>query len=437
MREPLHRLVGLKRFKDDDTGGVLIYTAFALSILLGVAGLAVDVAAWQAQKRSIQTTADAAAFAGANELVRLHNKTNRDDGATAAAELAAAMNNYVDPDDGDPDPDALTINIPPLYGEFAGATNAVEAIVRRPVPTFLAGLVFDGAAHVSARSVAHADYGEYCVMALNSSKSNSLKVSGGANLNLNCGVYVNSEGGGDNALSAPGGGCINATVIRSAGPYNKSGCYNPKPFENTARLITPNPFEGLFPVPSEASEPCDGVGNTTVNNGEVFELDSGRHCNKITVQNGGELVLKDGVHVFDGAALTIHGLVHGEVGGDGVNLYYPPSTGSNDALDMASDAEVHLAAPTDPSNPLANVLIYVDEAAGGNVQHTVTAQSTSTLSGMIYMPGQDIKFSGGSNTEGVMIVADEIDLSGQANFDNLGTIPQFVNQEDLKAKLIE
>ena len=437
MREPLHRLAELKRFKEDDAGGVLIYTAFALSILLGVAGLAVDVAAWQAQKRSIQTTADAAAFAGANELVRLHDKTNRDDGATAAAELAASMNSYVDPDDGDPDPDALTINIPPLYGEFAGATNAVEAIVRRPVPTFLAGLVFDGPAHVSARSVAHADYGEYCVMALNSSQPNSLKVSGGANLNLNCGVYVNSDGGGggDNALSAPGGGCINATVIRSAGPYNKTGCYNPKPFENTARLITPNPFEGLFPVPSEASDPCDGIGNTTVHNGEVFELDSGRHCNKITVQNGGELVLKDGVHVFDGAALTIHGLVHGEVGGDGVNLYYPPGTGSNDALDMASDAEVHLAAPT--VGPLANVLLYVDEGAGGNVQHSITAQSTSTLSGMIYMPGQDIKFSGGSATSGVMIVADEIDLSGQANFDNLGTLPQFVNQEDLKAKLIE
>jgi hypothetical protein len=437
MREPLHRLAGLKRFKEDDAGGVLIYTAFALSILLGVAGLAVDVAAWQAQKRSIQTTADAAAFAGANELVRLHNKTNRDDGATAAAELAASMNSYVDPDDGDPDPDALTINIPPLYGEFAGATNAVEAIVRRPVPTFLAGLVFDGPAHVSARSVAHADYGEYCVMALNSSQPNSLKVSGGAALNLNCGVYVNSDGGGggDNALSAPGGGCINATIIRSAGPYNKTGCYNPKPFENTARLITPNPFEGLFPVPSEASDPCDGIGNTVVNNGETFTLPAGRHCNKITVQNGGELIFEEGVHVFDGAALTVHGLVQEEPGSAGVNIYLPADTGSNDAIDFASDAEVHLAAPT--VGPLANVLIYVDEGAGGNVQHSITAQSTSTLSGMIYMPGQDIKFSGGSATSGVMIVADEIDLSGQANFDNLGTLPQFVNQEDLKAKLIE
>ncbi len=71
------------------------------------------------------------------------------------------------------------------------------------------------------------------------------------------------------------------------------------------------------------------------------------------------------------------------------------------------------------------MLIYVDEAAGGNVTHTVTGQSTSTFSGMIYMPGQDLKFSGGSAVEGVMI------------FDNLGTIPQFVNQEDMKAKLIE
>jgi hypothetical protein len=104
---------------------------------------------------------------------------------------------------------------------------------------------------------------------------------------------------------------------------------------------------------------------------------------------------------------------------------------------MASDAEVHLSAPTDPADPYANLLIYVDEAAGGNVEHSITAQSTSTFAGMIYMPSQDLKFSGGSASTGVMIVADEIDLSGQANFDGLGTLPQFVNQEDMKAKLIE
>jgi hypothetical protein len=437
MRNPLHRSTNVTRFAKDETGGVLIYSAFAVSILLGVAGLAVDVAAWQAHKRAIQTTADAAAFAGAHELVRVHDKTDRDDRATAATELAATMNGYVDPDDGDPDPDALTVNIPPQFGEFAGATNAVEAIVRRPVPTFLARLVFDGDAHVTARSVAHADYGEYCVFALNTTQPNALKVSGGANLNLNCGVYVNSSGDGGEALSSPGGGCINATVIRSVGAYNKSGCYNPKPFENTAPLITPNPFDGIFPTPAEASQACDGIGNTIVNNGEIFTLPSGRHCNKITVQSGGELILEDGVHVFDGAALTVHGLVHGEPGGDGVTLYYPPGTGSNDALDMASDAEVHLSAPTDPADPYANLLIYVDEAAGGNVEHSITAQSTSTFAGMIYMPSQDLKFSGGSASTGVMIVADEIDLSGQANFDGLGTLPQFVNQEDMKAKLIE
>jgi hypothetical protein len=435
MRNTPQRSDCVTRFAKDETGGVLIYSAFAVSILLGVAGLAVDVAAWQAHKRAIQTTTDAAAVAGANELVRQHDKADRDTAAQAAAELAAGMNGYVNPSGGDPDPDALTINIPPQSGEFAGATNAVEAIVRRPVPTFLAGMVFDGPAHVTARSVAHADYGEYCVFALNPTSPSALTVSGGANLNLNCGVYVNSEA--PNSLSSPGGGCMNAEMIRSVGAYNKTGCYNPRPFENTAPLIDPNPFEGIFPVPAEASQACDGIGNTIINNGETFTLPSGRHCNRVTVQSGGELILEDGVHVFDGAALTAHGLVRGEVGGDGVTLYYPPGTTSNDALNLAADAEVHLAAPTDPLNPLANVLIYVDEAAGGNVTHTVTGQSTSTFSGMIYMPGQDLKFSGGSAVEGVMIVADELDLSGQANFDNLGTIPQFVNQEDMKAKLIE
>ena len=36
-----------------------------------------------------------------------------------------------------------------------------------------------------------------------------------------------------------------------------------------------------------------------------------------------------------------------------------------------------------------------------------------------------------------MLVADEIKLSGQANFGNLGAIPFFIDQADLKPRLSE
>ncbi len=61
----------LKRFGKDAHGGVLVYTALALPILLGVAGLSVDVGFWYAAKRVTQASADAGALAAALEVMRL------------------------------------------------------------------------------------------------------------------------------------------------------------------------------------------------------------------------------------------------------------------------------------------------------------------------------------------------------------------------------
>ncbi len=426
VKLPLRPRAG-RQFLKSGTGSVLVYTAFAVPIFLGVAGLAVDISAWHAHKRSVQNIADSGAAAGANELIRLIDVTTRVTDAETAATADATTN-------GLKGADFIDINIPPESGNFAGATNAVEVIVRRPVPTFLAGLVFKGQASVTARAVSSVEYGQYCVMALNSSSPNALKVSGGANLNLNCGVAVNSGASNpDYALSSPGGGCISATVIKVVGDSHPSGCYNPvAPFEGT--LPSTNPYEGDYAEPPEASEACNPSGNLTVHGGDDVTLPAGNHCNSVTVQNGGTLRLGEGTHVF-GKGFTVHGQVVEEAGSTGVTFYLPDSTGNSDKINFASDADVHISAPD--AGDYAGLLIYVDEGASGNVTHNLTAQTTSTLEGLIYMPTHDVKFSGGAATEGVMLIADEIELSGQANFDNLGTLPQFDDQAEMKAKIVE
>ncbi len=52
------------RFRKDTSGAVLIYSAFILSIILGVTGLSVDVSYWYSLKRSTQAAADVAALTG-------------------------------------------------------------------------------------------------------------------------------------------------------------------------------------------------------------------------------------------------------------------------------------------------------------------------------------------------------------------------------------
>jgi hypothetical protein len=253
-------------------------------------------------------------------------------------------------------------------------------------------------------------------------------------MSLDCGVMVNSSASApDEALHVTGGGCLNASVIKVVGDFSGSGCYNTtEPFQGTEAIE--NPLDGYFSAPAAASGACTTSGNLTVHSGDDIDLPAGRHCGKITVQNGGTLRLAGGTHVLD-KALTVHGTLIEQAGSTGVTLYLGPDTGNSDALNFASDADVTLSAPT--TGDYANLLIYVDEAATGDVKHNLTAKTSSSLAGLIYMPSHDIEFSGSSGTDTVMLVADEIKLSGQANFGNLGAIPFFLDQADLKPRLSE
>jgi hypothetical protein len=276
--------------------------------------------------------------------------------------------------------------------------------------------------------------GDFCILSLNTTALDALKVAGGADVTLGCGVYVNSEN--VEAIDTPGGGCLSASVIKTAGSYNKSGCYNPTPYESTQPAI--NPLEGQFSPPPEASQPCDGLlpnsGLKVDSDNSPYTLPAGNHCKNVTVQSGGELILADGNHVFSDAAIkSTGGSLHGEVAGDGVTLYFPDTTGASDGFDI-SGGDVNLTAAQ--SGPLAGVLIYVDEnAPSGNFSHTITAQGTSSLVGLIYMPSQDVHFAGGTEAQAIAIIADEIALSGQAGFINIGSIPGL--DEFLRAQLVE
>ena len=60
----------LRNFAKDSSGGVMIYTAFASAVLLGMLGLAVDFGYWYQSKRDMQSAADAAAMAAVLEKAR-------------------------------------------------------------------------------------------------------------------------------------------------------------------------------------------------------------------------------------------------------------------------------------------------------------------------------------------------------------------------------
>jgi Putative Flp pilus-assembly TadE/G-like len=70
-----------------DSGQAFVFVAFMLLVLVGMAGLVIDVGSWYRADRHLQTAADAAALAGAQEL-----PTNQAEATTVAIDYGTVRN---------------------------------------------------------------------------------------------------------------------------------------------------------------------------------------------------------------------------------------------------------------------------------------------------------------------------------------------------------
>ncbi len=423
----------LARFYRDKSGAVLIYSAFMIPVILGVAGLSVDVSSWYANKRVAQAAADAGAIGGALEILRINQA--RDGSDITEAEIKAiaiqiaSLNGY---DDGAGD--EIEVNYPPENGPNTGAEDSVEVIVRRPAKLFLVGILFDEDVTVAGRAVAAGAVDDTCMWALNKTKRNAIKISGGAQVNMPCGILSNSNDPLE-SLGVDGGGCVTATVIRTAGKSNGE-CINPTSLDYVPQVN--DPFANMMP-PSGLGD-CTDHSNIRVNDGETVTLEPGVYCGKITVNSGGTLIFDTapdggGQYVLDGAGITV--AADGVVSGTDVSFYITEDSGQGDNITFSANSTIDLSAPWDGENP--GVLFYQDRGSPSYIQHNFTGGATMNLEGILYFPNQDLQFSGGTTIDPVttLIVADTITFSGITEVDDFDGSAIQANPNLITVQLVE
>lgn len=383
----------------DRAGSVLVYAAIAAPVLMGAAALSIDIGLWYANKRLAQSAADSAAMAGSLEIVRSGGDANQ----ILAVVVADAANNGFSAARGD----TITVNYPPISGDNVGSTDAVEVIVSRPGQRLLSQVLFDGEVDIAARAVAAAGINDSCVWVLNPTSSSSLTVTGTAQVQLNCGILVNSVS--TSGLFQSGSGCIEASVIKVVGGYT-AACADPPPLAGVTAFEDP-----LVALPAPAYGACDFAANITVNAGPPQTLTPGTYCGRITVNANATLNFDPGLYVLNGAALSVSG--QGTVTGSDVSFYLTQNSGVPDAITISGGATVTLSA--DDGGPLPGILFYHDRDSIGNVTHRFTGGSDMELSGVLYFPSQSIRFSGGSdlNDSRAMIIADTVEFSGSSVVD--------------------
>jgi hypothetical protein len=375
-----------------ESGQALVAAVFGLVVLLGAAGLAIDVGYLRYQRRLQQSAADSAALAGAAESAAGN--------ATSAAQADSSLNGFTN------GVNNVTVAVNPAFA--FGTNTGVQVQVSAVQPTFFMRIFGVNTATVSTVAVALFSSTKNCVYALNGFGT---ALNNGATVAApGCGIVVNS-----NLLNT---GSITANSVSVHGTASGSAT---SPAAVTGTVEAGDPLYRLTP-------PAGGTGCTAATyNGPTGAapplnprpLRQGRYCS-IVVTGNVNLTLNPGTYTITTGGVSLNG--KGTVTGTGVTIYLTGNAGSV-AINTAPTANetLQLRAPT--TSALAGILFYQDP---GNTQTAnIDGKGTSRLQGALYFPGATLNlFNTGTLAAYTLAVAKTLSLGGTVNLgSNFSSLP--------------
>ncbi len=381
--------------------------AFSLIALCALVGLAADTGYFFDYKRKMQTAADAAALAGAEQLRRVGNGQ-----IVSAADAAAASNGFTNNVSGT----SIAVHIPPSSGYYTSDGSYVEAIITQTRPTLFMGILGLQSAKVSARAVAGVQDSPNCIYTLGQTGTGLAINGSGSSLSAACGIVVNSS------LNA-GSGAVFGTSVAIAGTYSGS-CSSSDP--SGCRTGVPPQPDPLAKVAEPQVSGCDFGVPTPVNvSGGVATLNPGVYCDGISIGSGASVTFQPGVYILNGGGLSVSG--NSTIQGTGVTFYntaqgnhsYAPVTLTGGTLGF-------LSAPT--SGPTEGMLFFQDRTItpkSNQSTNVIAGSSNLNFNGTFYFPTTNLTFSGGGQvaTNYTIFVAKTIVVGGNttlsANFSSL------------------
>ena len=406
-------------FLRDRRGVVGVALAVLLPVLVGFAGIGIEVGLWFAVQRQNQSAADAAAISAALEYAaRTESGVPIDPAAATAA--AATTANYNLFSTSPPN----TLNVYPCYDYMVGGScntsgppeippNAVQVVLTQPLSTTFANLVTaiwgPSVNTVSVTTTAIAALpvaGTACYLALDTSAANAFLVDSGGTLpNLNCWAASNSSSG--SALNCNGCTIAGPTTVVGGDAVSNGGQLNGSPNRTYASAIA-DPYFGVAAGPIPPG--CSVVNGPSIN--------PGHYCSGIQVANKATLTMAPGVYYIDkmfniqtGATLNAPGGVTLIIDdpsyciGDGSCL---PGHGIGGTLKVTAQT----------TGPFAGIAIFGPRDSSPAIVQEFVAGSQSNIQGAIYFPSQTIQFDPNSQLNSsycTQIIAAQIHIGSSAN----------------------
>jgi Flp pilus assembly protein TadG len=398
----------LRRLKSDDRGGIAIITAVSLPVLVGFCALAVDVSIWLSQKNSAQGAAD---FAALSAEVAAQTGASSSQVQNEALDVAA-LNGFTNGQNGI----TVTVNNPPTSGSYTTNNTAYEVIITQPQQLYFAAIL-GLAPTVRGRAVVTQGTTPACVLALDTSANQAIDVSGSASINApNCAIASNSSS--SRALNLSGSACVTASQLSLVGNYNSnSSCHLNVTTVKTNTAATQDPYSS-FSIPS-----FSGCGHTNYSLGSgSATISPGVYCGGISTSSSAVLTMNPGVYIIDGGDLAISGSSQLNAT-SGVTIILTSTSSNYGTVAFSGGSTENITAPSTGST--AGIALYLDRRAPKK-NNNFSGGSSQTITGAIYMPSQQISYTGPTNAASscTQLIGDTITFSGSAGFGrNCGSVP--------------
>ncbi len=359
-------------------------TAILLPVVIGFAGLGLDMTHIMMERRALQSLADSAA------LMSVH--TVADDMTDPA--LFTRVVDHLSEQGFDATTDTLTITDPPSSGVAVGLSNYMEITISRQVQMAFASIIWDSATTVATRAVAgKVIVGEGCIVALEETADRALYFTGTADVNADCGVATNSSSA--EAIYVGGRAELTADLVMAFGGVEVAGA---------ATLTTESPVQefsskAVDPYGAEGDDlqipPVGACDYGAVTAGDDAVMLPGRYCGDLTVQ-GSNVSFSPGVYIIDGGDFVSN--ANSDMYGDGVTFILTASDPANVGnIRMNGSTTADFTAPA-LGEEYAGILFFQDPAATEyGASNVFNGGSNLLFDGVLYFPNQEVTFTGGAN----------------------------------------
>ncbi len=384
-------------------GQVMVLICVSLIALVGMIAIVADFSFMQHQRNMMQTAADSAAMAGAEELSY--------GDAVAAGNADAASNGFTNGQSSV----TVSINNPPSSGPNVGNAAYVEAVVSKPEPTYFLRALGVSTMTVSTRAVAYEGNGPNCIYVMNPSASGAMSANGNVTVSSGCGLLVDSSS--SSGMSLVGNVTITAPSIGVVGGYSAGGNSSLTPTPKTGVIAASDPLAYVqAPTVGSCAHTNFSLNGNNGSSGSPYQLYAGTYCGGITVHGNAWLHFNAGTYVLAGGGMSDS--ANTTMTGTGVTFYNTTGTGGYGAISLSGNSQSNLSAPT--SGPLVGILFFQDRSIPGTAAgSTISGNSSSTFDGALYFATTTLSFNGNSSASGYsIVVANQLSLSGNAS---LGT----------------